>query len=189
MSGRLIPVLNAAIFVLAAALALFAVYVAGYGSFKPSLFRGGVVLYSILLAALVLLRTALDGGNRLSIVPVLITSVLGLVACVTFSNVQIKMDEEFYFPNATEVFIGLLGILSVTELTRAAVGQFARAGRTCIHSLRLSLGSIFRGFSVTRASPSSKSSMPSGSIIRVHSAFQSRSLPGWSGCSSFSAWF
>ncbi len=123
MSGRLIPVLNAAIFVLAVALALFAVYVAGYGSFKPSLFRGGVVLYSILLAALVLLRTALDGGNRLSIVPVLIISVLGLVACVTFSNVQIKMDEEFYFPNATEVFIGLLGILSVTELTRRLWGN------------------------------------------------------------------
>ena len=63
MSGRLIPVLNAAIFVLAVALALFAVYVAGYGSFKPSLFRGGVVLYSILLAALVLLRTALGRGQ------------------------------------------------------------------------------------------------------------------------------
>ncbi len=117
-------VLNPIIFCLSIALAVFAVYVAGYGSFSPAIFRGGVVLVSVLLSALVLVRTGLSpDGKMTDAIAVVVIAAVGIIACLTFSNVQIKMDTEFYFPNQTEVWIGFFGLLAILELTRRLWGM------------------------------------------------------------------
>ena len=116
--------LKPTIFCLSIALAVFAVYVAGYGSFTPAIFRGGVVLVSVLISALVLFRAAVaPDGNLLDAIAVTAIAAVGIVACLTFSSVQIKMDTEFYFPNQTEVWIGFFGLLAIVELTRRLWGM------------------------------------------------------------------
>ena len=120
----MIRALTPAILVLSAALAVFAVYVAGYGSFTPSVFRGGVVLASVLLSALVLIRTAFSsGGRRIDAAAVTAVAAVGIAACATFTAVQIKMDTEFYFPNWIEVWIGFAGLIAVIEMTRRLWGM------------------------------------------------------------------
>jgi len=115
--------LSPLIFAISVALALFAIYVAGYGSFTPSVFRGGVVLVSVLLSALILMRTALGpDGTRIDLPIVLVVAGIAIVACLTFTNVQIKMDTEFYFPNTWEVWVGFAGLLAIVELTRRLWG-------------------------------------------------------------------
>lgn len=103
-------------------LAVFAVYVAGYGSFTPSLFRGGVVLISVLLCALVLLDAATAKARWIDAVAVVTVAAVAIVACVVFSNVQIKMDTVFYFPVGPEVWIGFAGVLAIIEMTRRLWG-------------------------------------------------------------------
>jgi len=128
MTSVLTPVL----FPISVGIALLAVYVAGFGSFTPSIFRGGVVLISVLLSALVLVRTAFSPDeNRADAFVVIPIAAVAIFASATFTNVQIKMDTEFYFPNETEVWIGLAGLVAIIELTRrlwgmslAAVGAF-----------------------------------------------------------------
>ena len=58
--------LDLPIFVLGVGLAIFAIYVAGYGSFKPSIFRGGTVLVSMLLAGLWMIRKDLQDEKPIS---------------------------------------------------------------------------------------------------------------------------
>ena len=123
MSQTLQKILTPVIFIIAIAVAIFAVYVAGYGSFKPSLFRGGVVLVSVILTGLVLIRTGLQSEKPGNSAIALLLAAIAALAAVTFSNVQIKMDEEFYFPDQTEVWIGFAGLLAVVEMARRLWGN------------------------------------------------------------------
>ena len=111
------------IFCLALAIALFAIYVAGYGSFKPSLFRGGVVFVSVILSGLVLINTSLKEERTADAFIAFGLAAVAAIAAYTFIEVQIKMDEEFYFPSDTEVWIGLAGIIVVLELARRLWGN------------------------------------------------------------------
>lgn len=103
-------------------LAVFAVYVAGYGSFTPSIFRGGVVLVSVFLCALLLIQTALRDDRRLDATVVVAVASVAIAACMVFTSVQIKMDTVFYFPDNTEVWIGFAGVLAIIEMTRRLWG-------------------------------------------------------------------
>jgi TRAP transporter 4TM/12TM fusion protein len=103
-------------------LAVFAVYVAGYGSFTPSIFRGGVVLVSMFLCALLLIQTALRDARRLDATVVVAVASVAIAACMVFTSVQIKMDTVFYFPDDTEVWIGFAGVLAIIEMTRRLWG-------------------------------------------------------------------
>lgn len=103
-------------------LAVFAVYVAGYGSFTPSIFRGGVVLVSMFLCALLLIQTALRDARRLDATVVVAVASVAIAACMVFTSVQIKMDTVFYFPDNTEVWIGFAGVLAIIEMTRRLWG-------------------------------------------------------------------
>lgn len=122
MTDRLSQWLKPPIFALSLAIAGFAVYTAAYGAFTPALFRGGVVLISIVTVGMILLRQALEAGQRLNAAAIAILTGLGLSATATFSSVQIKMDEAFYFPDTGEVYWGLIGCLAVIELTRRLWG-------------------------------------------------------------------
>ena len=123
MHEKLAKILSPVIFAVAIAISIFAIYTAGYGSFKPSLFRGGVVFVSFFAAGLVLIRQCLNEERSFAAAFVFILAAIACSATVTFSNVQIKMDEEFYFPDQTEVWIGFAGIVVVLELTRRMWGN------------------------------------------------------------------
>lgn len=108
---------------LAAGLALFAIYVAGFGSFAPALFRGGVVLFSVVVVCLSLLvdaRKAREGVFRKAVIVALLAA--GAAATISFSNVQIKMDTDIYEPGGAEVWIACIGLIVLLELTRRLWG-------------------------------------------------------------------
>ena len=116
--------LHRLIALLAGALALFALYVAGFGSFTPSLFRGGVVFFSVILVSLSLIalaREAGDGVLRQGVIAALLA--LGGLAVAAFSNVQIKMETDIYEPQGLEIGIACVGVAVLLELTRRVWGM------------------------------------------------------------------
>jgi TRAP transporter 4TM/12TM fusion protein len=114
--------------ILGGLLAIFAIYVAGFGSFTPSLFRGGVVFVSVILVCLTLILAEYKNGEDSQQsglqIPLLIgLMVFGALAVASFSNVQIKMDEDIYEPAGLEVWAACIGVVVLLELTRRVWGM------------------------------------------------------------------
>nr|VFJ44444.1 MAG: TRAP transporter, 4TM/12TM fusion protein [Candidatus Kentron sp. FM]VFJ61344.1 MAG: TRAP transporter, 4TM/12TM fusion protein [Candidatus Kentron sp. FM]VFK08955.1 MAG: TRAP transporter, 4TM/12TM fusion protein [Candidatus Kentron sp. FM] len=105
-------------------LALFAIYVAGFGSFTPSLFRGGAVFFSVLLVCLeMIIATQKEHRDVLrKLIPIGLL-VAGTAAVASFSNVQIKMDVDIYQPEGMEIWIACIGMVVLLELARRLWGM------------------------------------------------------------------
>lgn len=123
MTDALSRIVTATVFCLGLGIALFAIYVAGYGSFSPAFFRGGVVCISILVAGLSLIAVALTDRKWFDVLVIAIVTAVGVAASLVFINVQRRMETEFYFPSDLEVWIGAAGVLAIVELTRRHWGN------------------------------------------------------------------
>ena len=105
-------------------LGLYAVYIAFFGAFTPSLFRGGSVAASVVLVTLLFLASVLKQKNsRFQQLQAILLLICSAGAAISFSIVQIKMDEDFYFPNEQEIWVSFFGILAMLEISRRLWGN------------------------------------------------------------------